>query len=182
MEAHCWRPAPAWFVGADLLGPDDARMEFRLHGLIPVAKASGPDVTRSAAGRLAAETIAWLPQAATPQAGARWTPVDEQRATVTVDAASADVDVTVCVSEDGHLTSINLQRWNEAADPPAAAPFGAEIHHEYTTGDGVRIAGSGHVGWGHRTPTWSEGEFFHYSITASRWISDAEPEQIQRRS
>ncbi len=71
-----WKPVVGGrllrFVGADILGPDDARMEFRLHGLVPVARAAGPETARSAAGRLAAETVAWLPQAATPQQGARW--------------------------------------------------------------------------------------------------------------
>ncbi len=87
-----WRPVVGGrilrFTGADLLGPEEARMEFRLHGLVPVARASGSDVARSAAGRLAAETVAWLPQALTPQAGARWRAMDEARAAVTLRAAA----------------------------------------------------------------------------------------------
>ncbi|MFA9565268.1 MAG: DUF6544 family protein [Acidimicrobiales bacterium] len=66
-------------------------MEFRLHGLVPVAQASGPDVARSAAGRLAAETVAWVPQALTPQAGA----VDDEHAVVKSDFAGETVDVEV---------------------------------------------------------------------------------------
>ena len=55
-------------------------MHFRLHGLIPVVHSSGPDIARSGAGRLAAETVAWLPQALVPQSGAQWTPIDQHRA------------------------------------------------------------------------------------------------------
>jgi hypothetical protein len=106
------------FVGADILGPDDARMEFRLQGLIPVAKASGPDTARSAVGRLAAETVAWLPQATTPQAGARWRAVDSERATVTLDVVGGTVDVEVTVDADGRLKGIGLQRWNGSTNPP----------------------------------------------------------------
>ncbi len=65
------------FVGADLLGPHGARMEFRLHGIVPVVRASGPDTARSAGGRLAVETVAWLPQTLTPQCGA--TAADRRR-------------------------------------------------------------------------------------------------------
>lgn len=48
-----WRPAVGGriirFVGADLLTPDQARMEFRFQGLLPFVKASGADIERSAA-------------------------------------------------------------------------------------------------------------------------------------
>ena len=67
------------FAGADALGPDGARIEFRLHGRIPIVRGSGADIARSANGRLAAETVAWLPAALTPQAGARWIAVDTTR-------------------------------------------------------------------------------------------------------
>jgi hypothetical protein len=94
-EGLVWTPVVGGrlirFVGADLLTADDARMEFRLHGLIPVVRADGLDVRRSAQGRLAAETAAWLPHALTPQMGARWTPVDDDRAIVTLSAAGATV-------------------------------------------------------------------------------------------
>lgn len=173
-EGFVWKPTVGGrllrFVGADLLGPGDARMEFRLHGLIPVAKASGPDVARSAAGRLAAETIAWLPHAATPQAGARWRPVDDRYATVTLHAAGVDVDVTVGVADDGRLCSIELRRWNNAADPPAPEPFGAETRREHVAPDGVRVVGAGAVGWGYGTPGWDSGEFFRFTVTDINWI------------
>ena len=87
-----WRPVVGGrllrFTGADLLGPDGARMEFRFHGLVPVAAGAGPDVARSAAGRLAAETVAWLPTAVVPQAGATWSMVDHERAVVAVPTPS----------------------------------------------------------------------------------------------
>ena len=164
-----WRPVVGGrmlrFTGADLLGPDDARMEFRFHGLVPVVRASGPDVARSAAGRLAAETVAWVPQALTPQAGARWRGLDDQRAVVTLDAAGETVDVEVAVGGDGRLRSLGLQRWNDSADPPGSEPFGGTVTDEFVTSAGVRIAGAGSVGWDWGTPRWDDGEFFHYRIT-----------------
>lgn len=173
-----WKPVVGGrilrFVGADILGPDDARMEFRLHGLIPVARASGPGTARSAAGRLAAETVAWVPQAATPQAGAHWASLDADRAVVTLDAAGQSTDVEITVDVNGRLRALRLERWNGSADPPAFQPFGGEVTKEYVTDGGVRIAGTGTVGWGYGTSDWDDGDFFHYTIT------HAEPDSAEQ--
>lgn len=132
-EGFVWSPVVGGrivrFGGADILTADDARMEFRLHGLIPVVRADGPDIRRSAQGRLAAETVVWLPQALTPQLGARWTPVDDERAIVTLDAAGAHIDVEVAVDGDGRIRRIGLDRWNGSVDPPRLEPFGASLPH-----------------------------------------------------
>lgn len=157
------------FVGGDVLGPDEARMEFRLHGRIPVVRAAGAEVRRSAQGRLAAETVAWLPQALTPQAGARWVGVDDRQAIVTIDAAGTDVDVHVSVDDDGRIRRILLQRWKDSAEPPSSAPFGGAVDSVHTAADGVRIAGTGTVGWDCGTPDQADGEFFRYRITRARF-------------
>ncbi len=153
------------FVGADVLTADDARMEFRLHGLIPVVRAAGPDIRHSAQGRLAAESVAWLPQALTPQLGARWTPVDDERAIVTLGAAGADIDVEVVVAGDGRMRRAGLDRWNGSVDPPRLEPFGASVDSTYRASNGVRIAGSGAAGWGFGTDGEADGVFFRYRIT-----------------
>lgn len=155
------------FTGADALGPDEARMEFRLHGLIPIVRAKGHDVRRSAQGRLAAETVVWLPQALTPQAGARWIGLDDERATVTISADGADVDVDVAVDPDGQLRWLSLQRWNSSSKPPAATTFGGSVDTIYTTPTGVRIAGSGTVGWDWHPNAPDDGVFFRYRVTTA---------------
>ena len=157
------------FTGADLLGPDGARTEFRLHGWIPVVRADGPTVARSAAGRLAAETVAWLPQALTPQAGAAWTAIDDDRAEVGVDAAGEAVPVEVTVDGDGTILALALERWNDANGPPGPAPFGGSVGGLHVTRDGVAIAGSGVVGWDWGTPNEADGVFFVYHITSARF-------------
>jgi len=107
-----WRPVVGGkvlrFVGADMLGPAGARMEFWFHGLVPVVRASGPDVDRSAAGRLAAETVAWLPQALTPQTNTHWTAIDENRATAHVRTPNETIPVEVTISPEGQLRRICL--------------------------------------------------------------------------
>lgn len=158
------------FTGADVLGPDGARIEFRLHGRIPVVRGSGPDIERSAAGRLAAETVAWLPQALTPQAGATWSGTDDEQATVTIDAAGQRVDVNLAVDDDGQLTWLALQRWRDSAKPPRYAAFGGSVDGFHTTDTGVIIARSGVVGWDWGTPEQAAGEFFHYAVKSARFV------------
>jgi hypothetical protein len=155
------------FVGADSLGPDGARMQFRFRDRIKVVDASGPDVDRSAAGRLAAETVAWLPQALTPQGGAQWRPRDHQRATVILEGPYGPIEVDVTVDDDGALTELQLQRWNSSAKPPRPEPFGGEVTSTFDA-DGVRIAGTGTVGWGFGTPK-DDGIFFEYTIAGARF-------------
>lgn len=155
------------FTGADALGPDGARIDFRFHGRIPVVRSSGPDIQRSASGRLAAETVAWLPQALTPQAGARWEAVDDTRATVIVDAAGTEVPVEIAVDEQGQIQGLGLKRWKDSAKPPGYAPFGGSVDSTYDHPEGVRIARSGTVGWDWQTPAQSKGEFFRYLITSA---------------
>lgn len=148
------------FSGADEMGPDGASMEFRLHGLIPVVRAKGPDVERSAAGRLAAETVAWLPQALAPQSGAQWTPIDDDRATVTLRGPYGATSVEVVVADDGRLLSVGLDRWNGAAKPPELQPFGGDVGSEFVTDEGVRVGNDLTVGWGWHTGWWPSGTFF----------------------
>ncbi|MCB0959491.1 MAG: hypothetical protein KDB04_08210 [Acidimicrobiales bacterium] len=153
------------FVGADALGPDGARIEFRLHGRIPVVRGSGPDIARSAHGRLAAETVAWLPTALTPQAGARWAPRDRHRATVTLPGPGGPTDVEVVVDDDGALVELGLMRWNDAAHPPQLVPFGGSVDARFEAPGAVMVAGSGTVGWEWGTRGEADGRFFRYEIT-----------------
>lgn len=167
------------FVGADALGPEGARLEFRLHGRIPVVRAEGPDIARSAAGRLAAETVAWLPQALTPQAGAIWTEGHGHHCTVTLPGPDGPVDVRLQIDDDGRLSELQLSRWNDSLKPPAAAPFGGAVTEAFVA-DGVSIAGVGTVGWDWGTQQQEDGEFFRYTITGARFIGPPDTKRQRR--
>jgi hypothetical protein len=154
------------FTGADVFGPGDARMEFRLHGRIPIVRESGPDVARSAIGRVAGEAAVWLPQALTPQAGARWEPIDDSSSAVVLVVDGREVRVEVGVDRENRIRSVGLQRWKGDAEPPVEAPFGGSVDRWTTDPNGVRIAAVGTVGWDWGTPGQAEGEFFRYRITS----------------
>ncbi len=115
------------FVRADTLGPDGAQMRFRFRDRVTVVDASGADIDRSAAGRLAAETIAQLPHALMRQAGATWKPVNDHKTTVDLPGPNGPVDVDVTVDDEGHITDLRLQRWNDSAKPPQYVLFGGTV-------------------------------------------------------
>lgn len=164
-----WRASvgrgPLRFRGADALGESGASLDFRLWGLLPVARASGADVRRSALGRLAAETVMWLPQALTPQRGAVWRPIDDHRSAVVPAGMGSDVEVEVVIDQAGGLREARLNRWDAALEVPRTRPFGGTVASESVGPDGVRIAGSGEAGWDWGTPAAADGLFFRYRIT-----------------
>ena len=65
--------------GFDLYAGGEGAMRWQLWGLVPVVRARGRDVDRSAAGRLAMEAIL-MPAALVPGRGVTWEAVDENRA------------------------------------------------------------------------------------------------------
>lgn len=180
---HVGRP-PLVVTGADSRVDGRGRLDFRLWGRIPVVHAEGPDTDRSTAGRLAAETVVWLPQALTPAMGAAWTALDDTHATVSVAVGTPrPVDVTVTVDRDGRLRELTLQRWGDPdGRPPADHPFGGEMEAEQTFHD-VTIVSAGRVGWWWGTPRQDDGVFFRFRITDATFVSTraAPPQHPDRR-
>lgn len=169
-EATAGKP-PLAVKGGDTFLRGTATLDFRLWRLVPVARASGSDTARSAAGRLAAETVVWAPQALTPQLGATWTPIDTTLANVTLRAGEHVATVTVTVDAHGRLQEVSTQRWgNPDSGEFGFYPFGGAVE-EHADFDGVTIATVGRVGWWWGTERQADGEFFRYRITDMRRIS-----------
>ncbi|MFN0105955.1 MAG: DUF6920 family protein [Bryobacteraceae bacterium] len=53
-------------IGADRFVNGEGSMSWNLLGLVPIASAAGPDVTRSARERWQAERTSWLPESGSP--------------------------------------------------------------------------------------------------------------------
>ena len=156
--------APFTVRGGDTYWRGKGDLHFRLLGMIPVARASGPDIDRSAAGRLAIETVAWAPHGLTPQMGATWAGVDPNRATVSLPIRGQRLEVDVVVDQSGRLSEVSMERWGDPQSKEFALhPFGASVDEERTIG-GLTIASAGCVGWWWGTERQREGEFFRYSI------------------
>lgn len=149
-------------VGFDRLSSGTAEMRWRLLSLIPVMTAHGPDITRSAAGRLASEFV-MVPttfRAATWQMGER-----PDTALVTWRIGVEQVDVEVHVGPDGQLLDVLLQRWsNPNGGSFGYHPFGVTVEAERTF-DGITVPSTVRAGWWWGTDRQDEGEFFRARIT-----------------
>jgi len=160
--------APIRFRGGDTFWNGFGSLDFRIWGTIPVARESGPDVDRSAAGRLAAETVFWAPQALTTQMGASWAPIDSTTAKVALPVREDTVNATLTVDYEGRLQEVVTQRWGDPdPDKHGFHPFGAAVEG-YGRFGGITIVTAGRVGWWWGTERQEEGEFFRFTLTEAR--------------
>lgn len=153
--------------GVEIQGQDSfvdgvGAMRWKLLGLIPVMQASGPDVSRSAAGRVAAESL-WLPSALCG-AGVSWIADNSAttRVRLSVDGHVADLALAL---NQGRVQSVALARWgNPEGREFHNADFGAFVEQEATFG-GYTIPARLNVGWYFGTDRFdAEGKFFHVTI------------------
>lgn len=96
-------------TGFDRYASGSGQIRHRLLGLVPVASATGPDIARGAAGRLASETV-FVPAAGLVDP-VRWQAVDESRATMLVPVGGHTHEVTVTVAASGALREVSMPRW-----------------------------------------------------------------------
>lgn len=110
-------------TGFDRYSSSSGQMRWKLFGLVPVMTASDPDVSRSAAGRLAAEGVL-VP---TAFQAARWSDSgnpDSVFATWTVESNEDTVEVHV--AGNGAVRQVTMQRWREGGRVPFIVTFADE--------------------------------------------------------
>ncbi|MGD9696273.1 MAG: DUF6544 family protein [Thermoleophilia bacterium] len=152
-------------TGADRYEAGVGEMRWRLLGLVPVASGSGADVTRSAAGRLAAELVLCPPAAA--GSAVRWRGIDDERALGLVDVDGVAHEVTIAVDRDGRLRWVTTDRWGEVpAEGFRSRPFTVMCDGEARVG-GHLVPSPFRIAWSPPHP-WGE-EWFRAAITAARF-------------
>jgi hypothetical protein len=120
------RFGPVWMGGYDRHSDATGEMRWRLFSRVPVMSASGPDIDRSAAGRVALDALlvptAWLQEAVTWKTG-------DNDDTVVAEWHVDDhaLPVTLTVGPDGALRSLTMPRWAQPrghpwVSIPSAAP------------------------------------------------------------
>jgi hypothetical protein len=138
-------------------------MRWRLLGAVPVMSAVGEDVTRSAAGRHAAELFVALPTAALSSA-VSWRAADADSAVALVRVGGTTHEVTLRVGPGGALTELVLQRWGPAGKGSSGyQAFGATFSGEHAFG-GITVPRRITAGWHHGTDRWPEGQFIRYTL------------------
>jgi hypothetical protein len=100
------------FSGYDYYVDGEGAMRWFLWGVIPLVRAEGAEITRSAAGRVAIEAAAWLPSALLPQNGVRWEPIDDHSARAYIRIGTEELTPTLTLDPDGRLERIEMMRWD----------------------------------------------------------------------
>jgi hypothetical protein len=151
-------------TGYDRLAPGAGEMRWRLLRLIPVLSAAGPDVTRSACGRLAGE-ITLIP---TAFRHATWSQAECANTAVATWQFGDDTEAAeLRVKRSGRLAEVRVNRWgNPGGVSFGRYPFGVRVEAESTFG-GITIPSVFRAGWWWGTDRQHEGEFFRAEITGA---------------
>jgi hypothetical protein len=159
---------PLWLGGFDRVVDGRGEMRWRLLDALPVIRATGDDVDRSAAGRLAGELLLNPTAATAPWVS--WRAVDDDVAVATVHLGSVDHDVALRIGDDGLVRSATLRRWGS----PAGRAFGEHDFHVVQEGafdaGGIVVARTVTAGWnwdGTGDPS-GAGPFYRATVTSAR--------------
>jgi hypothetical protein len=173
-EGFVWAARAAGIIaGSDRYLNSAGAMDWKVAGVITVAHGEGPDVSRSAAGRGAAEAV-WVPTALLPRFGVSWSAADHERITARYTLGTTPIAVNYTLDSGGRIRSLVFDRWG---DPDSTGtfgwhPFGGQITG-YRTFGGLTIPSAGSLGWNYGSDRWPEGEFFRYEITHLRPLNRA---------
>ncbi len=149
--------------GFDALQHGQGRMQWKLFGLIPLVLAEGPDVTRSAVGRVEGESV-WLPSLLCGE-GVTWAAPDTDHVRVGLTMLGEPAELSLGIAGSGAVGSVRYRRWG---NPEGGAfhygDFGGWAEEERTFG-GYTIPTRLRIGWHFGTERFeSEGEFFRVTI------------------
>lgn len=114
---------------------NDGTVHVELIHLITIVNEGGPDVTRSARGRLAIEAV-WCPTSLLPGPNVHGEALDENRARFVqmIDGEKIATDITV--DEAGRLLEISLRRYGNVQNPTwDYLPYGFTVLQEQTIGN-----------------------------------------------
>lgn len=172
-QVICWErgmiwQAVAWMNGLPIRGFDRlvdgvGAMRWKLLGLIPVVTATGPDVTRSAIGRMQGECM-WLPSVFCDRTQS-WTAPDTVHAQAHLPLLGETAEICLTVNNAGRLEGLSFQRWGnpEGADHHYVN-FGGIVERE-STFSGYTIPTQLKAGWYFGSDRFEpEGEFFRVTI------------------
>jgi hypothetical protein len=159
--------------GFDRYLDGQGELRWKLLGVLPVTRADGPDVARSAVGRVAGEAM-WLPTALLPRFGIEWEAADDRHVMARFGLDGVAVDLQYELEDDGRIRSVVFDRWGDPDRSGAWGlyPFGGQVTG-YRTFGGLTVPSAGRIGWFYGTDRWPEGEFFRFQLTALEPLAPA---------
>jgi hypothetical protein len=172
-EVLCWGRGMIWRAavrmhglpirGSDSLVDGHGAMRWKLFGIVPIVHASGPDITRSAAGRVNIESI-WLPSVLCSDA-VSWTAPETSHAHTQFTAHNETAGIDYAIDKKGRLQSVNMPRLgNPDGSTFGYANFGGFVEQKGSF-TGYTIPTRMPLGWHFGSERFeSEGEFFRVVI------------------
>jgi hypothetical protein len=163
-------------VGSDRYLDGVGVMDWKLAGLVTVAHAEGPDVTRSSARRTGAEAI-WLPTALLPRFGVTWAAGPGDQVTAGFRVGDIPLEFQLRLNAAGRIVSLVFDRWGDPDNRGAFGwhRFGGEVTG-YRSFQGLTIPSQGRLGWFYGEDRWSAGEFFRFQITDLQPVTSPAPQ------
>lgn len=150
-------------TGFDRFTGDRGEMRWWVMRRVRMISQTGEEVTRSAAGRHAAELLSVAPAVAL-HPSVSWEPVDHQRAVAHLVVGGDSQAVTVRVDALGRLRQVEMDRWGA---PPGFTfdryRFGALLTEERAF-DGYLVPTEVVGGWHIGTGRWDDGVFLRYRL------------------
>ena len=132
--------------GGDMWHGGQGRMRWNMLGIIPVVRAGGTDVSRSAVGRLAGE-LTWVPSLLLPRPGVTWKAVSDNIITVLLDLHGESFALTLLLADSGAVAQLRYNRWGPADGKEyGELVFGMNCEQEVTA-QGYTVPGKIEVGW-----------------------------------
>lgn len=149
--------------GSDRLVDGEGVMRWKMLGLVLVMSAEGPDIARSGAGRLHAESL-WMPGVLLGE-DTVWSGGDEAHPHAVIRAHGELSELELAIAPDGALSGFKLARWGKVDDTPFHyEDFGGSAANERTF-DGITIPTSYRVGWFYGSERFeAEGEFIRLQL------------------
>jgi hypothetical protein len=167
-----WRATVSMFgmpiKGSDRLVDEEGAMKWKLFGLIPVMTASGPDISRSAAGRVAGEAV-WIPSVLCSRE-VTWKACEPSTVKAKFTAHGATSELELAIDDKGRVKAASQPRWGNPDNTEFRyVQFGVIAEEEGTFG-GCTIPTRFRAGWYLGTDRFdSEGEFFRATIDDAQY-------------
>jgi hypothetical protein len=146
----------------------EGAMRWKLFGLFPVMTASGPEIRRSAAGRVQGESI-WLPSILCGD-GVSWTADDSFQPVAHFTVRTDSQPLSLTIDNKGGLRSVKLRRWgNPEGSEFHDATFGGVVEEEGVFG-GYTIPTRVRIGWYFGTDRFKQdGELFRAMVDDAQY-------------
>lgn len=155
--------------GFDRIARGEGSMRWKLLDVVPMITAAGPQITRSAIGRVHGELAQWLPSALIGD-NVAWQATVSERLCLRMEGRGESTEMEFDLDEQGGTRTMKFRRWgNPGGGEYGHFDFGVIVEEDGDFG-GFTIPTRVRAGWFIGTERFeSEGEFFRATIDEAEY-------------